>query len=129
MTTKGGKVVAHGSDILSVQLHGVRAGINGINRFGQMLLWQLETFPNAPEVVVDVTEDMCLSACVSMETLELIWTFSERGDGHGVTLLEPVIRLPLQELKDPPHLFPKEQDFLSPASLPCASFGPLKPKL
>ena len=85
-------------------------------------MWQLETLPNTQEVVVDVAENVCLSASISTETLKLIWANSERGNDIDVTPLGPVVGRPPQEREDPLHLFPKKQDFLLPAGLVCASF-------
>ena len=68
---------AYGIKRLPIQLHGVHTEIDGVDRFSQVLSWQFETFPNAQKVVVDVAEDICLSTCVSTETLELVRTGCE----------------------------------------------------
>ena len=54
---------------------------------------------------MDVKEDTSLLTRICMETLELIWTGSEWGDGLAVTFPRPVDGPPIQKHEDPPHLF------------------------
>jgi hypothetical protein len=87
--------------------------------FGQVFGWQLEALPNAQKVVVDITEDISLLACISVKTLELVQTGGEWRDNCEVTLLKPAVGPPFQEDKGLPHLFLEERDLLLPPGCPC----------
>ena len=100
-----------------------------MDTFGQVFSWQLKALPDTQEVVVEGTENSCLPGGVRTEALELIWAGGQRGYGFLGTLLKPPIRLPRQELEDPPHLLPEERYLLLPAGLSRSSLGPLKPEL
>jgi hypothetical protein len=55
-------------------------------------------------VVVEVAIDMCLPGRIGAETFKLEWASGEGRDGSVVPLMEPILGLPFQELKDTPHL-------------------------
>ena len=100
-----------------------------MDTFGQVFLWQLKALPDTQEVVVEGTENSCLPGGVRTEALELIWAGGQRGCGSLGSLLKPVIRLPRQELEDPPHLLLEQRYLLLPTGLSRSSLGPFKPEL
>ena len=63
-----------------------------------------EALPNGQEVVVEVTEDLCLSVRIGVETLKFVRAGGEQSDGLSFTPLDPLFGLPPQELEDSPHL-------------------------
>ena len=59
------------SNVISVHLHDIETESIKVEGLGQVLAWQLKTFPDVQKAVVDVTEDVHLPACVSAKTLKL----------------------------------------------------------
>ena len=76
-------------------------------------------------MVVDVAENISLSARISAQAFKFVRTIGEWGDDLGIGLLEPVVGLPSQGDEDAPHLFSQKYNLFTPTSLPCISLRPL----
>lgn len=92
------------SSITPIQLHQVQIKANITGGLSQMFSWEFKATPDTGEVIAKGFEYVRLSGGIRVETFELIWAGRQRGNDFLVTLLKPIIGLPLQEHEDATHL-------------------------